>query len=129
MDTVEKTLLAAGLPAAQIHIERFASLDLEEEVAGHSGPLHKVTMSLDGEQHVVEVREGEAILHAAKRCGLEPPSSCESGFCGCCMAKLVRGKVRMLHNDFLSAAEIEEGWVLTCQAVPETSDCEVEYPE
>lgn len=129
MDTVEKTLLAAGLPASNVHIERFASLDLEEEVAGHSGPLHNVTMSLDGAQHVVEVRDGEAMLHAAKRAGLEPPSSCESGFCGCCMAKLLRGKARMLHNDFLSAAEIEEGWVLTCQAVPETADCEVEYPE
>jgi 3-ketosteroid 9alpha-monooxygenase subunit B len=129
MDTVEKTLLAAGLSDANIHIERFASLDLEDEVAGGSGPLHKVALSLDGEQHVIEVREGEAVLHAAKRAGLEPPSSCESGFCGCCMAKLLRGKVHMLHNDFLSAGEVEEGWILTCQAVPETGDCEVEYPE
>ena len=129
MDTVERTLLAAGVPASAVHIERFASLDLEDEVAGGSGPLHKVELTLDGARHVIEVREGEAVLHAAKRAGLEPPSSCESGFCGCCMAKLVRGKVHMLHNDFLSAGEVEEGWVLTCQAVPETADCEVEYPE
>jgi len=129
MDTVERTLLAAGMPAASVYIERFASLADEDEVAGHSGPLRKVELSLDGADQAIEVREGETVLHAAKRSGLEPPSSCESGFCGCCMAKLVRGKVKMLNNDFLSAAEVEEGWVLTCQSVPETDDCKVEYPE
>ena len=129
MDTVERAILAAGVPAASVHIERFASLENEDEVAGGSGPVRKVELTLDGAQQVIEVREGETVLHAAKRSGLEPPSSCESGFCGCCMARLVRGKVHMLHNDFLSAAEIGEGWVLTCQSVPETEDCAVEYPE
>ena len=129
METVERTLLASGKDAASIHIERFASLESESDGAGADGPLHKVEMSLDGAQQVLEIREGETVLHAAKRAGFEPPSSCESGFCGCCMAKLTRGKVRMIQNDFLSAAEIEEGWVLTCQAVPETEDCAVEYPE
>ncbi len=129
MDTVERTLAAAGVPAPAIHVERFASVENEEEVAGGAGPLRKVELMLDGATQVIEVREGETVLHAAKRAGLEPPSSCESGFCGCCMAKLLRGKAHMLHNDFLSASELEEGWVLTCQAVPETDDCAVEYPE
>lgn len=129
MDTVERTLLAAGTPAASVHIERFASLDNEDEVAGAGAALRKVELSLDGATQTIEVRDGETVLHAAKRCGLEPPSSCESGFCGCCMARLQRGKVHMLHNDFLSPAELEEGWVLTCQAVPDSDDCSVEYPE
>jgi 3-ketosteroid 9alpha-monooxygenase subunit B len=129
MDTVERTLLAAGVPASAVHIERFASLENEDEVAGGAGPMRKVRLSLDGAEHTIEVREGETVLHAAKRAGLEPPSSCESGFCGCCMARLGCGKVHMLHNDFLSPAELEEGWVLTCQSVPETDDVAVEYPE
>jgi 3-ketosteroid 9alpha-monooxygenase subunit B len=129
MDTVERTLLATGIPATAIHIERFASLENEDEVAGGAGPLRKVRISLDGAEHMIEVREGETVLHAAKRAGLEPPSSCESGFCGCCMARLGCGKVNMLHNDFLSPAELDEGWVLTCQSVPETDDVAVEYPE
>ncbi len=130
MDTIERTLLAAAAAPVAVHIERFASLADEDEVAGKAaGPLRQVEIGLDGARRTIEVREGEAVLHAAKRCGLEPPSSCESGFCGCCMAKLVRGKVHMLHNDFLSEAELEEGWVLTCQSVPDTDDCSIEYPE
>ena len=129
MDTVEHTLLAAGADAATIHIERFTSLESEEEVAGSGTTARRVELTLDGARQTIEVREGETVLHAAKRCGLEPPSSCESGFCGCCMARLVRGKVHMLHNDFLSEAEQAEGWVLTCQSVPDTDDCVVEYPD
>ena len=129
MDTVERTLLAAGTPAAAVHIERFTSLESEEEVAGSGTALRQVEVSLDGARQTIEVREGETVLHAAKRCGLEPPSSCESGFCGCCMARLARGKVHMLNNDFLSPAELDEGWVLTCQSVPDTDDVAVEYPD
>jgi 3-ketosteroid 9alpha-monooxygenase subunit B len=129
MDTVERTLAAAGVPAESVHIERFTSIDSEDEVSGSGAPARKVEMMLDGARQTVEVREGETVLHAAKRSGLEPPSSCESGFCGCCMAKLVRGKVHMLHNDFLSPSELEEGWVLTCQSVPDTDDVAVEYPD
>lgn len=129
MDTVEHALGAVGIAAPAIHIERFTSLEDDSEAAGGAGLVHHVALTLDGARHAVEVREGETVLHAAKRSGLEPPFSCESGFCGCCMAKLAGGRVRMLHNDFLSAAEIEEGWILTCQAVPETQDVAVEYPD
>ncbi len=129
MDTIERTLLVSGIPATAVHIERFTSLAEEDEVAGSGAPVRKIELTLDGARQTIEVREGETVLHAAKRTGLEPPSSCESGFCGCCMAKLVRGKVHMLHNDFLSEAELAEGWVLTCQSVPDTDDCAVEYPD
>lgn len=130
MDTVEKGLLEAGVPEAHIHIERFVADAVDDETLADSGAATRhVEMVLDGAKHGIDVREGETVLHAAKRCGLEPPSSCESGFCGCCMAKVGRGRLRMLINDFLSAAEVEEGWVLTCQAVPETDDTRVEYPD
>ncbi|HYC00178.1 MAG TPA: ferredoxin--NADP reductase [Candidatus Limnocylindrales bacterium] len=129
MDTVEKTLVAAGVAPEFIHIERFSSLEDEGEVAGEGIAERPVQVFLDGARTTVGVREGETVLHACKRQGMEPPFSCESGFCGCCMARLKKGSVHMLHNDFLSAGEIGEGWILTCQSVPDTDDCEVEYPD
>jgi 3-ketosteroid 9alpha-monooxygenase subunit B len=131
MDTVEKGLGALGVAPERIHIERFTSSTVDEvdDASATSGSMRSVDLVLDGARHALEVREGETVLHAARRSGLEPPFSCESGFCGCCMARLVRGRVRMIQNDFLSAAEVEEGWVLTCQAVPETDDVAVEFPD
>jgi 3-ketosteroid 9alpha-monooxygenase subunit B len=130
MDTVERAVLAAGVAPSRVHIERFAAAEVDEEaVAGSGAAQRRVELVLDGATRAIEVREGETVLHAAKRCGLEPPSSCESGFCGCCMAKVSRGRLHMLVNDFLSASEVEEGWVLTCQAVPDSDDTKVEYPD
>jgi hypothetical protein len=43
------------------------------------------------------------------------------------MAKLVEGSVQMHVNDALTDAEVEEGWVLTCQALPHGTKVTVEY--
>jgi hypothetical protein len=34
------------------------------------------------------------------------------------MARLTEGSARMINNDALEDDEVEEGWVLTCQALP-----------
>ncbi|WP_068273003.1 ferredoxin--NADP reductase [Aldersonia kunmingensis] len=65
---------------------------------------------------------GETILESARRAGLAPPFSCEAGNCATCIAKLLDGKATMRVNDALDEDEVEEGYILTCQAVP---DCTV----
>ena len=63
----------------------------------------------------------EATLESARRGGLVPPYSCEAGNCGTCIATVKEGKVTMRLNKVLSDEEIEEGLVLTCQGMPETT--------
>jgi ferredoxin len=58
---------------------------------------------------------------------MAPPFSCESGSCATCMAKLVEGAAAMHVNNALTDDEVEDGWVLTCQAVPTTSAVHVVY--
>jgi 3-ketosteroid 9alpha-monooxygenase subunit B len=134
MVTVEETLRALGVDERRLHIERFSSPadgeDLGSQEAGYTDRQgHTVTIHLDGQRHELLVRPGETVLAAAKRAKLEAPFSCESGFCGCCMATLKRGACHMKVNDFLQPDEIEEGWVLTCQAVCESDEVEIEYPD
>ena len=138
MDTVEFALRRMGVPASRTHIERFVSPP--DHDAGTSEPASvntfgdrdarsSVSVYLDGRTHDVPCERGETVLSAVQRAGLEPPFSCTDGFCGCCMAKLRAGNVRMKRNDFLSGKETSQGWVLTCQSVPLTSECSVEYPD
>ena len=56
------------------------------------------------------------MLAAARRAGLEPSFSCEEGYCGCCMAQLQRGKVKMRTHDALTAKDLAKHWVLACQS-------------
>lgn len=136
MNTVERALLESGVEEERIHIERFVSPpdpgdgETESDMlpAGSETPS-MVSVVLEGSVYEVAVGAGGTILAAAQSAGLRPPFSCTEGFCGCCMAKVVRGRVRMKTNDFLSKKEVDQGWVLTCQSVPLTADVEVKYPD
>jgi hypothetical protein len=43
------------------------------------------------------------------------------------MARVADGSVRMLNNDALDDAEVEEGWVLTCQSLPTSRKVHIVY--
>ncbi len=86
-----------------------------------------VTILLDRQKASVSRVEGETLLDSARRAGLSPPFSCEAGNCGTCMAKLVEGKATMRVNDALDEDEVTEGYILTCQGVPDTESVTVEY--
>lgn len=85
------------------------------------------TILLDRKKASVSRVANETILESARRAGLSPPFSCEAGNCGTCMARLVEGKATMRVNDALDEDEVAEGYILTCQGVPDTSSVTVEY--
>lgn len=127
MTLVESVLLKVGAPRADIHIERFTVPD-EAQVGDSVGAFTAdITISLDGRTSTVRSRMGETVLQAAQRAGLEPPSSCESGICAACLAKVTSGKALMRHNEVLNEDEIAEGLILTCQAVPASPTLKLEY--
>ena len=90
--------------------------------------VRTVTIHLDGVATPIPCRVDETVLEAARRAGLAPPSSCEAGNCGTCMAVLVDGHVEMRVNDALTDDDLAAGYILTCQAVPHTDSVAVEYP-
>jgi len=86
-----------------------------------------VTIHLGRKKVSVPLVPGETLLESARRAGLSPPFSCEAGNCGTCMAKLIEGRATMRTNDALEDDEIAEGYILTCQAVPDTPSVTVQY--
>jgi ferredoxin len=86
-----------------------------------------LVIRLDRRRHTVAYHAGDTVLETARRAGLRPPSSCEAGNCATCMAHLDAGSVAMRANNVLSAQDLEEGWVLTCQSVPTSAELVVDY--
>lgn len=131
MDLVELTLLDAGVPPDHILIERFANPtaaptpSLPGEATDDVPAV--VTVILKGKAQEIEYKAGDTLLNTARRGGLAPPFSCEAGNCATCMAMLRDGAVTMRANSALSVEEVNEGWVLTCQAVPHGATVTVEY--
>jgi ring-1,2-phenylacetyl-CoA epoxidase subunit PaaE len=71
--------------------------------------------------------DDESILAAASRAGMDVPFSCKSGVCATCRAKLLQGQVRMDRNFALEKADLEAGFILTCQAHPLTDTVVVSF--
>jgi ferredoxin len=84
-----------------------------------TAPAATVTIQLDGKKVAAPLRPGETLLEIARIAGMAPPFSCEAGNCGTCMAKVTEGSATMRINDALDDDEVDEGYVLTCQAVPD----------
>src|ERR1700754_4544231 len=94
---------------------------------GRSATEGTVTILLDRKTASVPRVANETLLESARRAGLSPPFSCEAGNCGTCMGKLVEGRATMRVNDALDEDEVAEGYILTCQGVPDTPSVTVEY--
>jgi len=90
-------------------------------------PTESVVVRLDRRTHTLAYHAGDTLLETARRAGLRPPSSCEQGNCATCMAHLESGTVTMRANNVLSAEDLAEGWVLTCQSIPTSREVVVDY--
>lgn len=90
-------------------------------------PLSKVTIR---ESDVTfEVGRNETVLEAALKAGIAYPHDCTVGTCGSCRSKMLSGKVDAItpFGYTLSREELLAGYILACQAVPE-SDLELSVP-
>lgn len=127
MDTVENTLLRTGVPRERLHLERFSVAPMSSEAAAATAQTDEVVIELDRTTTTAAYRSGNTLLQTARMAGLRAPSSCETGSCGTCMARIVSGSARMLNNDALDDDEVAEGWVLTCQSLPTSRTVHVVY--
>jgi ferredoxin-NADP reductase len=136
MDIMEATLQGLGVGPDRIFIERFLveqqEKDQQAAAAGDASGAKadvpdRVTVILNGKSVEVAYQPGDTLLETARRGGLRPPFSCESGNCATCMAFLKEGSVAMRVNNALTPEEVEEGWVLTCQSLPSGQTVTVEY--
>ncbi|MFA9219488.1 MAG: 2Fe-2S iron-sulfur cluster-binding protein, partial [Sphingomonadaceae bacterium] len=64
----------------------------------------------------------ETVLQAALRHGIDFPHSCRVGGCATCKCRLLQGRVKELTRSsyVLSDQELDQGYILACQSVPQS---------
>ena len=135
MDAAEAALLAAGVKAENIAIERFGTPNPSgapqaAPVITADTPTSEVTIISDGKSRVLQVPfEGMSILDSGLHKGADLPYACKGGVCCTCRAKVLEGEVKMARNFTLEQWEIDKGFVLTCQSSPITDKVVVSYDE
>jgi ring-1,2-phenylacetyl-CoA epoxidase subunit PaaE len=121
-----EALLAAGVPAPNIHRELFHTDDMPPPVIewpadAESRDGASVEIVLDGRRTALRVPpDGPSILEAVLRERPDAPFACKGGVCGTCRCRLLEGQVRMDHAYALEEDELAAGLVLACQSHPVT---------
>ena len=141
IEETEKTLVSAGVKADRIRTERFTSPTLEalpadqkaKAVLGHKatrdGGEVQLTVVLDGKPYDMPMNKNEKILDIALAMGLDLPYSCKGGVCCTCRCKVVEGSTEMEKNFTLEKPEVDQGFVLSCQARPTSGKVVVSFDE
>jgi ring-1,2-phenylacetyl-CoA epoxidase subunit PaaE len=133
MEVIKDGLRNLGISGDRVNTEYFAaptSKNAADEKPSQSTDFNgvsEVTLTVYGKTHTITCDQNTTILNAAMKQGIDPPYSCTVGVCTTCRAKVTVGKLHMLEREGLSDAEIAEGYVLTCQSVPRSSEITLKY--
>jgi len=138
MLTIAQALQNHGMDKERIKFELFASARPAGSVPrataaapSTGGDACKASVTLDGTaRHFDMPLDGsQTLLDAALANHLDAPWSCRAGVCSTCRCRIVEGEVEMRINHALEDYEVEQGYVLSCQAVPLTARVVASYDE
>lgn len=135
MDAVEQVLLGAGMPNERIHIERFNSLTTDpfapiDIVLDEDSADNKVVeVQINGETSTVSWPPQNKLLDVLLNAGIDAPFSCREGSCSACTCILVEGEVTLERNEVLEPEDLEDGYILACQARPVSDKLKITYDE
>lgn len=124
-------LAELGVPGERVHRELFYVEEAPPEPERHEEAAltggSAVTVILDGRTTTTSVGSGTPILDGVQRVRPDLPFACKGGVCGTCRARVRAGEVRMRRNFALDQAEVDAGYVLTCQSLPVSDEVTVDY--
>ncbi|TXD49750.1 ferredoxin--NADP reductase [Polaribacter sp. IC073] len=126
---ISKTLEKNKIAKENIHFELFTASVDKEKVAQVKEGQTEITVLLDDEETTFTMSQTDDILAASLRNHLDAPYSCQGGVCSSCLCKVTEGKAVMIKNSILTDSEIEEGFVLACQAYPTTPKIAIDFDD
>lgn len=127
--TVSTTLKENHYKESQILFELFTASINEESSSELKDGQTEVTVLLDDEELSFTMNQKDNILAAALRNDVDAPYSCQGGVCSSCLGKVTQGTAVMVKNSILTDDEVNEGFILTCQAHPTSSKISIDFDD
>ena len=133
MENIKQGLEDLKIAKEKVHIEYFSAVadavaKAEGNVVTGADVNSEVTVIQYGIETTMKLNTaGLTILDAAIDAGVDAPFSCKGAVCCTCRAKVIEGKAKMDANFALTDAEVEDGFILTCQAHPLTEKLVVDF--
>ena len=126
---VSKTLKNNKIAKENIYFELFTASVDEGAASKVKEGATEVIILLDDEVTTFSMPQTDNILAASLRNNIDAPYSCQGGVCSSCLGKVTEGKAVMVKNSILTDGEIEDGFILTCQAHPTTPKITIDFDD
>ena len=126
---VKGVLKENGVADDKVKFELFTSSDDGDEIAEALDGVTQVKIICDDEEFEFTIPQDKIILDAALEHDIDAPHSCQGGICSSCIARITEGTAVMRKNQILTDDEVEEGLILTCQALATSATLTVDYDE
>lgn len=128
----QELLSSLDVPESRVHQELFYVDDLPPAPVEHldpavAGASSEVKVVLDGRSSTMTLSRETSVLDGAQRFRPDLPFACKGGVCGTCRARVTDGKVDLRRNFALEKAEVDAGFVLTCQSYPVSETITVDF--
>lgn len=134
MKAVENTLKRLNVSEDKINVEYFTEKDAEDKKSVSVGVAEEgydgnsdISVVCDGKSSSFSMKGKETILDACSKNSVDPPFACMVGACTTCRCKLDEGSVEMGDCEALTPKEIEDGYILSCQAKPTSKVISVNF--
>ena len=135
MDRVHDALGRLDVPRSRTHAEVFNSLAGDPFADQAPVPVSDaeaadaatVEVELDGQVHELSWPRTQTLVDIMLSKGLDVPYSCQEGECGSCACTVLEGKVEMANSEILDPEDIENGYILGCQARPVTDHLKIQF--
>jgi ring-1,2-phenylacetyl-CoA epoxidase subunit PaaE len=128
---VKNELLKNNIKEEKILFELFSStssLETKDNLNSNNS-FCEATIQFEDSTEKIKISKDQTILDAALAKDIEVPYSCKGGVCSSCICRIKKGGAQMRQNSVLTDKEVEEGLVLSCQAVPTTANLIVDFDD
>ena len=88
-----------------------------------------LNIKYDDVTHELMLNQNKTLLEIALNAKIDVPYSCQGGVCSSCIARVTEGKVDMTNNQILTDEEIQEGLILSCQAIPKSKKIKIDFDD
>ncbi|MFS4492780.1 2Fe-2S iron-sulfur cluster-binding protein [Maribacter sp. 2308TA10-17] len=129
INKVTETLIDNDVAKDKIHFELFTATEIKEELPVSAEGETQVEVLVDDETFSFTMDKKMLVLDAVLKENIDAPYSCQGGVCSSCIARVTEGKAEMANNQILTDSEIEEGFILTCQAHATTPTLKIDYDD
>lgn len=128
IDLSKNYLKKKGIQENQIFYELFTENSKKKEIndATKTGVLN---IKYDDVIYKLSLSPDKTILDIALQAKVDVPYSCQGGVCCSCIGKITEGNAKMKSNQVLTDEEINDGLILTCQAVSVSEKITIDYDD